>query len=141
MPGMEPPLRFPIRFDPAYRVLSAALLLRPSDSFVELRGNEVRVRMAWGFRARFPRSAVLSASAHRKATLSRGVHGFAGRWLVNGAGDGIVSVRLQPVQRAWVIGFPVRLRELLVSVEDPAGLMKTLGAGAPSACAPSGARG
>jgi hypothetical protein len=118
--------RFPVRFDPAYRVLSSALLLLPSDSFVEIEGGEVRVRMAWGFRARFPRSAVTSATDFAKRPLSRGVHGFAGRWLVNGSGDGIVRIVLEPRQRAWVMGFPVRLRELLVSVESPADLRAAL---------------
>jgi len=118
--------RFPIRFDAAYRVLSAALLLAPSDSFVEVEGDEVRVRMAWGFRARFPRLAVVSVTEYQQTPLSRGVHGFAGRWLVNGSGKGIISINLEPHQRGYVLGFPVRLRNLLVSVEDPAGLMATL---------------
>jgi hypothetical protein len=118
--------RFPIRFDAAYRVLSAALLLLPSDSFVEVNDEEVRVRMAWGFRARFPRSAVVSATRYQQKPLSRGVHGFAGRWLVNGSGEGVVDIALEPRQRGYVMGFPVRLRNLLVSVEDPAGLMTAL---------------
>jgi hypothetical protein len=118
--------RFPIRFDAAYRVLSAALLLAPSGSFVEVEEDEVRVRMAWGFRARFPRSAVVSVTEYQRKPLSRGVHGFAGRWLVNGAGEGIVSIDLEPHQRGYVVGFPVRLRNLLVSVEDPAGLTAAL---------------
>jgi hypothetical protein len=118
--------RFPIRFDGAYRVLSAALWLSPSDSFVELQGGEVRVRMGWGFRARFPGTAVRSATEHRQRPLNRGVHGFAGRWLVNGSGQGIVSLELEPRQRGYVMGFPVRLRSLLVSVEDPAGLIAAL---------------
>ena len=118
--------RFPIRFDAAYRVISTALLLAPSDSFVEVADDGVRVRMAWGFRARFPSSAVVSATEHRQRPLSRGVHGFAGRWLVNGSGEGIVDIALEPRQRGYVMGFPVRLRNLLVSVEDPAGLMAAL---------------
>lgn len=118
--------RFPIRFDAAYRVLSAALLLAPSGSFVEVEADEVRVRMAWGFRARFPRSAVVSVTEHRQKPLSRGVHGFAGRWLVNGSGEGLVNIALEPRQRGYVMGFPVRLRNLLVSVEDPAGLIAAL---------------
>jgi len=46
------------------------------------------------------------------------VHGFGGRWLVNGSGRGILSIRLNPGQRAYVMGVPVRLRELLVSVAE-----------------------
>jgi hypothetical protein len=119
-------VRFPIRFDAAYRILFTALLLAPSDWFVEVEGDEVRVRMAWAFRTRFPRSAVASVGEHQKRPISRGVHGFAGRWLVNGSGQGIVDIALEPTQRGHVMGFPVRLRNLLVSVEDPAGLRTAL---------------
>jgi hypothetical protein len=118
--------RFPIRFDRAYGVLSTALFLPPSASWVEVDGAEVQVRMGWAFRARFPRAAVASAAV----LVSRGVHGFAGRWLVNGSGEGILTLTLAPAQRGYVLGLPVRLRELLVSVEDPAGLAAAL-AGAP----------
>jgi hypothetical protein len=119
-------MRFPIRFDAAYRVLSAALLLAPRDSFVEVEDSQVRVRMAWGFRARFPRSAVVSVTEHRQKPLGRGVHGWGGRWLVNGSGDGVVNIALAPSQRGYVLGFPVKVRNLLVSVEDPTGLMAAL---------------
>jgi hypothetical protein len=119
--------RLPIRFDPWYGVLSTGLFLQPASSFVEVNGDEVRVRMAWAFRARFPRTAVRAAVPYeRRPPLSRGVHGFAGRWLVNGSGEGIVSLHLEPRQTAYVLGFPVRLRELLVSVEDPPGLIAAL---------------
>ncbi len=123
---MTPPVRFPIRFDAAFRFLAAGLWMRPADSFVEVDGDEVRVRMAWAFRARFPRSAVASVQPHARPTLSRGVHGFGGRWLVNGSGDGILAIALEPRQRAYVLGFPVRLRTLLVSVEDVDGVTAAL---------------
>src|SRR4029077_19800004 len=105
-----------IRFDAWYRMLSTALFLLPSDSYLELSGDEVTVRMGWGFRTRFPRSSVVRATVSDSRPISRGVHGFAGRWLVNGSGDRILALELQPAQRAWVMGFPVALRELLVSV-------------------------
>lgn len=37
-----------------------------------------------------------------------------------------MSLHLEPRQTAYVLGFPVRLRELLVSVEDPPGLIAAL---------------
>jgi hypothetical protein len=116
--------RFPIRFDDWYRVLSSALLLRPSDSYVDVGDDVVAVRMGWAFSARFPRSAITATSRLEKAPLSRGVHGFGGRWLVNGAGDRVLVLELQPTQRACVLGFPVRLRQLMVSVDDPEDLAK-----------------
>ncbi len=123
---MREVMHFPMRFDRAYKILSAALLIAPSRSFVEVEGDEVRVAMSWAFRARFFRSSVTSASEFRKRPLSRGVHGLAGRWLVNGSGQGIVSIELAPGQHGHVIGFPVRLRQLLVSIEDPIALIDAL---------------
>jgi hypothetical protein len=120
------PARFLIRFDPWYGALSLLLGLPPSGAFLEFDGAEVEVRMGWAFRSRFPRSAVASTAALGIRPLSRGVHGFAGRWLVNGSGRGILRIRLAPVQRAYVVGVPVRLRELLVSVADGPALAAAL---------------
>lgn len=110
--------RFPISFDPWYRVLSSLLGLPPSSAYVEVSGEQVEIRMGWAFRSRFPRSAVRSTSALEMRPLSRGVHGFSGRWLVNGSGREILSIQLSPAQRAYLMGVPVQLRELLVSVTE-----------------------
>jgi len=120
------PQRFPIRFDPWYGILSTALFLPPANSYVEVNDEEVRVRMGWAFRSRFPRTAVALAAETHEHPLSRGVHGFAGRWLVNGAGQGIVTISLTPAQRGYVMGFPVRLRQLMVSVAEPWALAAAL---------------
>lgn len=82
--------------------------------------------MGWAFRARFPKRAVASVEETQEKPLSRGVHGFAGRWLVNGSGQGILTINLVPPQRGYVMGFPVRLRQLMVSVEEPAILAAAL---------------
>jgi hypothetical protein len=119
-------VRFAIRFDAWYRVLSTALFLPPSASYVEIQGERVHVRMGWAFRATFSRSAVAAMSGLAKRPMSRGVHGLAGRWLVNGSGHGILTIDLRPNQRAYVMGIPVRLCQLLVSVEDPSGLQSQL---------------
>ena len=85
--------------------------------------------MGWAFRSRFPRSTVESGSELDISPLSRGVHGFGGRWLVNGSGHGIVQLELSPRQRAYVMGFPVRLKSLLVSVSEPSALAGAVGRG------------
>jgi hypothetical protein len=118
--------RFPIRFDRWYRVLSSALLLPPSDSYVEVADDAVTARMGWAFATRFPRAAVARTSRLQHAPLSRGVHGFAGRWLVNGSGDRILVIDLEPAQKARVLGVPVKLRQLAVSVDDPDALAQQL---------------
>ena len=119
--------RFAIRFDSWYRVISVLSLLPPSGAYVSVGPDEIEVRMSWGFRSRFPRSAITSAAPDDTRPLSRGVHGLAGCWLVNGSGRGIVKIELSPVQRGYVMGIPVNLRRLLVSVEDPHSLLAALG--------------
>ena len=113
------PRRFPIRFDAWYRILSTAVFLPPSSAYVEVKGDDVQVRMGWAFRSRFSVAAVASVTEARGRPLSRGVHGFTGRWLVNGSGQGLLTIDLRPAQRAYVMGFPVRLSHLMVSVTEP----------------------
>ncbi len=124
--NVRPTKRFPLRFDPWYRLLSTVVFLPPSGAYVEVDNDRVEVRMSWGFRASFAVAAVTNTSLFGRKPMSRGVHGWNGRWLVNGSGEGIVVLLLSPDQRAWVMGFPVRLRELMVSVEDPVGLQALL---------------
>lgn len=118
--------RFPILFDAWYSTLSSCLFLPPASSYVEVDDIQVRVRMGWAFRARFPRTFVVQVAEMNKRPLSRGVHGFGGRWLVNGSGRGILTIDLSPVQRGYVVGFPVHLQQLMVSVEEPSELAKAL---------------
>jgi hypothetical protein len=118
--------RFYISFDRSYGILSSLLLLRPADSYLEIDDQEVRVKMGWAFRSRFPKSAVTQTAETNRHPLSRGVHGFAGRWLVNGSGQGIISISLSPTQRGYVMGVPVRLKQLKISVAEPSGMVEAL---------------
>jgi hypothetical protein len=120
-------VRFPIRFDRWYAGLSSVLLLPPRDAYVDV-GDEIVVRMGWAFRASFPRAFVVRASLHPGTVISPGVHGLSGRWLVNGSSGGLVSLELAPEQRGRVMGVPVKLRELMVSVEQPEVLLDYLNA-------------
>lgn len=118
--------RYPITFDPWYRWLSTLLGLPPSTAYVEIDGDDVEVRMGVAFRAHFKRTDVASATPADMRPISRGVHGFGGKWLVNGAGRDILRIELRPEQRAHMLRIPVRLRELLVSVSDPSALAQAL---------------
>jgi hypothetical protein len=133
MRGMADPARFPIRFSSANGILFRGLLLPPSGSYVELDGDSIHVRMGWAFSARIPRPLVARAGPGKppRIPLTAGAHGWAGRWLVNGAPDGIVDIELSEPVRAHVVAFPVRLKVLSVSLEDPDGFLATLGAPAP----------
>lgn len=119
-------MEFSIKFDLFSRLLMTPLGMGKRFSRVRVDGDTVQVCMGWGFRARFPRAAVVAVAGAPKVWLTRGAHGWRGRWLVNGAVDGLVQLTLQPRQRAYVLGFPVRLRQLTISLDDPDGLKEAL---------------
>jgi hypothetical protein len=51
------------------------------------------------------------------------VHGFRGRWLVNGSSKGVVELTIDPPVKAKIVGVSTTLRTLLVSVTDPEALI------------------
>ncbi|MEB3310526.1 MAG: hypothetical protein VKJ02_09850 [Snowella sp.] len=111
--------RFSIHFGFLYGLLSSIVLLPPHNCYVEVDRQWIRVQMGWAFRTQFPQSAIRGVRLTNYAPWSRGVHGWGNRWLVNGSGQNIVCVELQTPQRAYVIGFPIRLETLLISVTEP----------------------
>jgi hypothetical protein len=129
---MSETTRFPLRFSSANGVLFRGLLISPGHSCVELDGDTVHVRMGWAFSARIPRRLVARAGPGKRPRipLTAGAHGWNGRWLVNGAPDGIIDIELTEPVRASVAGFPIRLKVLSVSLEDPDGFLGALGAAA-----------
>lgn len=117
------PVRVPIRFG-RWKPLLVALGLTPSGSYMEIASELVRVRMGWGatrhaqFRTEFSRASIRSLRRVPNSA-SIGLHGSRGRWLVNGAAGPLVALSLDPPVRARLLGLPIRLRELIVSVDDP----------------------
>jgi hypothetical protein len=110
--------RFDFRFG-VWRWLLAVLGMGPRRSHVDLGPASLEVRLGWAFRASIPRSSIAGVRRHGDTWWGIGVHGGRGRWLVNGSVRGIVAVDLDPPVRARVVGFPVTLRTLLVSLDDP----------------------
>jgi hypothetical protein len=75
--------------------------------------------MGWGFRVEIPRRAVREISPDGAAVWGWGVHGWRGKWLVNGSSSGLARLEIEPEVRAWVMGMPVRLRTLRLSLVAP----------------------
>jgi hypothetical protein len=103
----------------AFRLLLSMLGLGPRFSRVVVDADHLTVRMGWGFSADVPRSAIASVQQRRGPVSGIGVHGLGGRWLVNGAASGLVTIRFDPRQRARVMGLRVALVELCMSLEEP----------------------
>jgi len=120
--------RFPIRYSPWVALPFRLMALPPGGSFVELDDRTMRVRLGWAFSARIPRPLVAAARTAPPVHLTIGAHGWRGRWLVNGARDGLVEVDLSEPVRAFTAGFPLRLRQLAVSLDDPDAFLAALDA-------------
>jgi hypothetical protein len=119
-------MEFTMKYDALGAGVMTPLGAGRKHSRVTLTDDELTVRQSWAFRATVPRRAITGATKLERTFVSRGAHGWAGRWLVNGAGDGLVSITIDPPARAHVTGIPVTLRELIVSVEDPDALVAAL---------------
>lgn len=123
---------FTIRQHPAFRPLAG--LFGGWRGTVTLDGTSLAVRYGAMFRMRVPRSSVVSATPRRGPVLGLGAHVWRRRWLVNGSSKGLVSVAIEPLGRARVLGFPVRVREVTVSLDDPEGFLAALGVPARDPC-------
>jgi len=121
--------RFPISYTGINAKVLPLLGLPRSVAYVELDDDTVRVRLGWGFSASIPRSTITGAGRGPDVRgITAGAHGWRGRWLVNGSREGIVRLDVDPPARAWTLGFPLRLRRLDVSLENPDGFLAALAA-------------
>ena len=115
---------FTIRQHPAMRAM--AWSLGGAHGHVDVDDTAVRVRHGVMFRTTIPRSIIGPPQRYEGKVYSWGVHGWRGRWLVNGSSHGIVVLPIEPRRRAHVLGWPIRLRELAVSLDDPDGFLAAL---------------
>src|SRR5262249_14127331 len=97
-------------------------------SYVDVSDDRLVVHMGWGFRATIDRAAIVGTEPGRYVWWAYGVHFMnQGRWIVNGSGHNIVQARIDPPARGHVMGVPVKLRELWVSLDDPQGFQREIG--------------
>jgi hypothetical protein len=116
---------FPILYG-AWRPLLVAFGLGPKVSGVELGPDELHVQMGWAFRVQIPRAQVTGARRLSGRVGGVGVHGWRGRWLVNGSMEKIVGIDIEPAARATAVGLPVHLHYLSLSLEDPDGFVAAI---------------
>jgi hypothetical protein len=118
---------FEIRYAELLKPLLTAIGMGPAESGIEVTPKELRVQMGWAFRAHLPIRDVRQVERSAPASvLGWGVHGGAGRWLVNGSRQGVVRIEIDPATRGRVMGVPVRLATLLVSVIEPEKFVDTV---------------
>lgn len=118
--------RFAISFDGS-ALLPTLLGMGPGVSGVYVDEHKIQVRMGRSFRTEIPRSSVREATRYSGRVKSRGVHGGAGRWLVNGSGDGLVQLTMDRPAAGRIWFFKVRVETLIVSLDDPDGFLAAMG--------------
>jgi hypothetical protein len=125
---------FPISVDRPSRTLMTAFGAGQKAPRVTMSPSTVDVRMGWAFHATIPREAVASArpldrgelrGPFRISTL-RGVNYWPRTALVNGAGTGLVEIKLNRSKWVWLGPLRAPLRRLIVSAEDQSGLVAAL---------------
>jgi hypothetical protein len=122
---------FAMRYTPFVRVLLTLILAGPRQTQVHLDDRELRVRMGlggWCYTTRVPRSSIRSVEVRTEPLRGWGwgAHGWRGRWLVNGSMRGLVDITVDPPARARCLGWPIRLRLLIVSLEEPASFVEAV---------------
>lgn len=118
---------FPIRYATPIKLLLMAVGMGPAQSGIEVTPEELCVQMGWAFRATIPIRDIRHAERSvPPLILGYGVHGWTGRWLVNGSRQDVVRIEIEPTARGSVMGVPVRLATLLVSVTEPEKFIDTV---------------
>ena len=115
---------FRFSYGPFSRQMLSLLANGPSFSRVSVNAERIEIRFGWSFQMSIPRSEIASAVRSKKPFgAGFGVHGWRGRWVINGSNDGIVQLTFRQPQQARVVGFPVKPREIFLSLEDPDGFL------------------
>ena len=120
---------FPFTFSTPMRAL--ATLLGGRHAHVTVTDGDLAVDYGVVFSIDVPLAAVRSA-ARTEISWWRGIgaHGWKGSWVVNGSLRDLVLLTLDPQQRGRTLGFPVRVRELILSVQDPDAFIAAVGTAA-----------
>ena len=122
-------VQFQFSYNAFIRVLMTPMLLGPRYSTVRVDHDRVSVRMGfggWAFTAAVPTTSITEVTRVAGPVLGWGVHGWRGLWLVNGSSKGLVRMTIEPRARGHCLGFPLRIRQLTVSLADPDGFVKAV---------------
>jgi hypothetical protein len=118
------------RYEIGYSTWNARLLgllgLGPRHSSLVVSDDAVTVTMGWGFSVAIPRESIVSIETDDERVWGWGVHGWRGRWLVNGTSRGLVRFTIEPPARARTAFFHLDLRVLRVSLADRDALLAAM---------------
>jgi len=119
--------RFEIAYTGINRTLMKVLGVGPGRGYVIVTPDDLIVKMGWSFSGAIPRSRITSAEESTKpGGYGWGVHGWNGKWVVNGSDSGIVKIEIDPATTVRTLIFPINPHVLYISFEDPTGFLAAL---------------
>ena len=112
------------RFDIAYTGINGPMMkvlgVGPGRGYVIVTPDDLIVKMGWAFSGTVPRSRITSAEASTKPRgYGWGVHGWNGKWVINGSDSGIVKIDLSPATTMRTLIFPINPHVLYISLVSP----------------------
>ncbi len=113
-----------ISFDRSYLPLARLVALGPKQAELRTDGDRLHVKMGWAFSAEIPLSSITNATRTADRLMTKGVHGWRGRWLVNGSSKDLVELKLSPPVPARISGVNRKVHTLQISVTDPDGFIR-----------------
>ena len=113
-----------LRYERWFLPFSVPFGLGPKQSEIRIADDVLHVKFGWGFRTAIPLSSITKVEPAEGRVTSWGAHGWRGRWLVNGSSKGMVELTIDPATTARVMGVPVTLSTLWLSVTEPEELIQ-----------------
>jgi hypothetical protein len=117
---------FAMSYSPGLLLLFRPVDIGPRHTRITADEAELRIQMGWAFRAAVPRAHIRAVARDTAPVTGWGVHGRRGTWLVNGSSQGMVRVDIEPPTTARMLGIPVQLRTLRLSLTDPDAFLAAL---------------
>jgi hypothetical protein len=118
--------RIPISFSKFSRVVFRIVFMSPKKCYIDIDDDTVDVHLSWGYHASIPRASIKNPRVEKDLILTAGAHGWRGRWVINGNPKGLVGFDVEPMGRGHCLGWPTKLRTMIVSVDDQPALISVL---------------
>lgn len=121
--GTDHPFAYRSWLRPLFTVLGAG----PRWSSVTVDGGALAVRLGPLFTCSVPLDAISRVEPSRTSWLAVGAHtNLRGTWIINADVGPAVDVELDRVVRGRTLGFPVKVRRLILGVAEPDRLLERL---------------
>lgn len=125
-------MRYRFLYNIPSRIVLTVLGAGPSQSWADIRPDEVHAQLGWTGSLTIPRVSIVSAERidHVPWWLGFGLHGFMGIWAFNAAMGNAVKIKARSGARGRILFVPLRPKTIYLSLEKPDEFVHELNNGA-----------